>query len=470
MRFDSLEIPQEILAGVADAGYECCSPIQAEVIPGALRGGDVAGQAQTGTGKTAAFLVPLLTRLLLEPPLVKDVPQALIVAPTRELALQIYEEAQVLAGHTGFSLALVIGGMDYDKQAQKLRTAPEIVICTPGRLIDYYKQKIFKTEGIREAVIDEADRLLDLGFAKDMRYILQKLPHYSKRQTMLFSATMTYNVLELTYEYMNLPEFISVTPEDMTVKGVEQILYHVGKEEKLPMLLGLLKREEWSRVLIFVNTKWGVEWVAEKLQGNGFAAEGITGDLPQKKRLQLMEGFRNGTLNILVATDVASRGIHVEDISHVINYDLPQDPENYVHRIGRTARAGKTGKAISLACENYVYHLEPMEKLMGEKVPSGGCPDPEWFVKDKAPHVKRKPRPAAGDRSRGGMGSGGGRSAGRGGPSRTRDRSSSPARGPRPSPAPAPAAEGEGAKKKPRRKRNRGPRPQTGGGGGTASS
>ncbi len=462
MRFDSLDIPPEILAGVKDAGYEFCSPIQAAVMPLALGGGDVAGQAQTGTGKTAAFLVPLLTRLLREPPQVPGVPQALIVAPTRELALQIFDEAGVLCGHTGLSLAQVIGGMDYDKQARVLKSGPDIVIGTPGRLIDYYKQKIFVTDGIREAVIDEADRLLDLGFAKDMRYILRKLPHFSKRQTMLFSATMSYHVLELTYDFMNLPEFIAVTPEEMTVKGVEQVLYHVGKDEKLPLLLGLLKREDWQRVLIFVNTKRGVEWLAEKLAGNGLAAEGITGDLPQKKRLQLMEAFKTGKLTILVATDVASRGIHVEDITHVINYDLPQDPENYIHRIGRTARAGKTGKAISLACENYVYYLEPMEKLLGERIPSGGRPDPEWFEKDKAGPVKTKPRSECRDKY-----PSGGRSADRHG-----GRRSSPARGPRPSPAraakpspaPAPVAAEAEAKKK-RRRRRRGPKPPAAGSG-----
>ena len=214
-------------------------------------------------------------------------------------------------------------------------------------MIDFYKQGILKTDDIKIVVIDEADRLLDLGFAKDMRFILKKLPHYEKRQSMLFSATLSYRVMELTYDYMNLPEFISVTSDEIAVDGVEQSLFHVGMENKLPLLLGILKKEEWERMIIFVNTKVGVEYLTKKLKGNGWPAEGITGDLHQRKRFQLMEQFKSGKLKILIATDVASRGIHVEDVSHVINYDLPQDAENYVHRIGRTARAGKKGKALS---------------------------------------------------------------------------------------------------------------------------
>jgi ATP-dependent RNA helicase RhlB len=242
-------------------------------------------------------------------------------------------------------------------------------------------------------VVDEADRLLDLGFSKDMRYILRKLPHYEKRQSMLFSATLSYRVMELTYEYMNLPEFIAVAPEEVTVEGIEQSLFHVGSDMKLPLLLGLLQREEWSRILIFVNTKAGVTWLTRKLNGNAYPAEGITGDLPQRKRFRLMEWFKKGRIKILVATDVASRGIHVEDISHVINYDLPQDPENYIHRIGRTARAGKTGRALSLACEKYVFHLEPLEAMLGYKIPAIWSED-DWFIKDISERVpgRRKGR------------------------------------------------------------------------------
>ncbi|MGD9329842.1 MAG: DEAD/DEAH box helicase [Desulfobacterales bacterium] len=389
--FDSFDLPPTLLTGLHDAHFEQCTPIQAQVLPVALEGKDIAGQAQTGTGKTGAFLVTLFTRLLKLTDRNPLIPSALIVAPTRELAFQIHEEALLLGAHTGLRCAQIVGGVDYQKQAELLKKGVDIVICTPGRIIDYFKQGIFKTNGIKIVVIDEADRLLDLGFAKDMRFILRKLPPYEKRQSMLFSATLSHRVLELTYEYMNLPEFISVTPEEVTVERIEQSLIHVGLESKLSLLLGLLKREDWHRMLIFSNTKAGVEWLAEKLKGNGFPAEGITGDLPQRKRFQLMEQFKNDQVKILVATDVASRGIHVEDISHVINYDLPQDSESYVHRIGRTARAGKSGHSISLACENYVFHLEPLEEMLGYKLPVV-WPDDSWFAKDQAGPVKTSRR------------------------------------------------------------------------------
>ena len=383
IRFDEFDLPKQVIDGLNDTGFMNCTPIQAQVLPISLTGRDVAGQAQTGTGKTAAFLVTVFTRLLALPRRSDRLPSALIVAPTRELANQIYEEAEDLGRHTGFTMAKVLGGIGYRKQAEILRQGTDIIICTPGRIIDYFKQGIFKTAGIKISVIDEADRLLDLGFAKDMRYILRKLPHYEKRQSMLFSATLSYRVMELTYEYMNLPEFIAVTPEEVVVEGIEQTLFHIGNENKLPLLLGLLEREDWSRLLIFVNTKAGVTWLTRKLNGNGLPAEGITGDLPQRRRFRLMEWFKSGRIKILVATDVASRGIHVEDISHVINYDLPQDVENYIHRIGRTARAGKTGRALALACEKYVFHLEPLEEMLGYKIPVL-WPEDDWFVKDKS--------------------------------------------------------------------------------------
>jgi ATP-dependent RNA helicase RhlB len=389
-RFDQLDIPPQLQAGLASAGYTRCTPIQAQVLPVSLEGRDVAGQAQTGTGKTAAFLVTVMTRMMTFERKHPDLPVALIVAPTRELALQIHEDAEMLNRETHYRILAVVGGMEYREQAEALKKGVDIVICTPGRIIDYLKQGVFQPKDIRIVVIDEADRLFDLGFTQDMRYLLRKLPHYEKRQSMLFSATLSYRVMELTYEYMNLPEFIAITPDLKTVEGIQQSLFHVGKESKLSLLLGLLQREDWGRVLIFVNTKSGVEWLAWKLQVNGLPAEGITGDIHQRKRLRLMEEFRDGRIKILVATDVASRGIHVEDITHVINYDLPQDPENYVHRIGRTARAGKTGVALSLACEDCVLHLEPIEQMLGNPIPVV-WPEDEWFAKDQAgPRPTRK--------------------------------------------------------------------------------
>ena len=382
-KFDAFEIPNEVLNGLEKTGLSYCTPIQAQTLPISLSGKDVAGQAQTGTGKTAAFLITVFSRLLALPREKTNNPLALIMAPTRELAFQIYDEAKNLGADTPFSLVSIVGGVDYAKQAQQLKKGVDIIIGTPGRIIDYYKKKILKTEDIKIVVIDEADRLLDLGFAKDMRYILKNLPHYEKRQSMLFSATLSYSVMELTYEYMNLPEFISVTADEVAVEGVEQVLYHVGNDKKLSLLLGILTQEEWIRMVIFVNTKIEVDRLTKRLKGNKWPAEGITGDLPQKKRFQLMEQFKSGKLKILVATDVASRGIHVENISHVINYDLPQDAENYVHRIGRTARAGKKGKAISLACEKYVFHLEALEEMLGHKIPVVWA-DEDWFVEVKA--------------------------------------------------------------------------------------
>ncbi|MDL2260325.1 DEAD/DEAH box helicase, partial [Deltaproteobacteria bacterium OttesenSCG-928-K17] len=360
-RFQDFEVPQEILDGLDKAGFEYCTPIQAQAIPVALDGLDIAGQAQTGTGKTTAFLVPLLTRLLKNKPMEPGVPRAIIVTPTRELALQIHQDALTLAGASELRQVLVIGGMDYKEQAELLASGPEIVICTPGRIIDYLQQGVFKTKGIEVAVVDEADRLLDMGFIKDLKYLLGKLPPYAQRQTMLFSATLDERVLELTYQYMNPPQYITAEPDQSTKVNIAQELYHVGRDEKLPLLMGLLRREEHQRIIIFANTKSGVEWLSKKLTLNGFQAEGITGDLPQPKRLKLMESFKENRLQILVATDVASRGIHVDDVSHVYNYDLPQDAENYVHRIGRTARAGNAGKAVSFGCEDYVFHLEAIE-------------------------------------------------------------------------------------------------------------
>ncbi len=382
-RFDSFDLPPGLLQGLAGAGFEFCTPIQAEALPVLLQGRDVAGQAHTGTGKTAAFLVTVVTRLLGLPERKSGLPQALIMAPTRELSRQILEEAAVLCRHMDLRLLEVVGGIDYREQAEALKQGADIVIGTPGRIIDFFKQGIFKTKDIKFLVIDEADRLLDLGFEKDMRFILRKLPSYEKRQSMLFSATLSHRVLELTYEFMNLPEFISVIPDRVTVAGIEQTLFHVGLDRKFQLLLGILNREEFTRVLIFVNMKIDVERLARRLKANGFPAEGITGDLPQRQRFKLMERFKNGQIKILIATDVASRGIHVEDVSHVINYDIPQDPENYVHRIGRTARAGKTGKAITLACEEYVYHLEPLEALLDFKIPVA-WPEENLYAPDRS--------------------------------------------------------------------------------------
>ena len=390
--FSQFDLPEPLLKGLYDMGFTHCTPIQEQTLKLSLKKKDMACQAQTGTGKTAAFLITVFYDLIKNPPENLQNTSALIITPTRELAAQVYNDAVAIGKYTDFRITQVFGGIDYKKQADILRKGADIVICTPGRIIDYIKQRIFKTSHIRSLVIDEADRLFDLGFTKDMHYILKKLPSYEKRQSMLFSATLSYRVMELTYEFMNLPEVIEIAPDEKTVRGIEQYICHVSNEEKLPLLLGFLKHKEWTRIIIFLNTKAGVEWLTQKLRGNGFPAEGITGDLPQIKRLKLMERFKKNEIKILIATDVASRGIHVEDVSHVFNYDLPQDNENYVHRIGRTARAGATGTSISFACENYVYHLEALENMLGYKIPVIWSED-FLLAEDKArniPSIQRK--------------------------------------------------------------------------------
>jgi ATP-dependent RNA helicase RhlB len=369
MNFSELDLPFAVKQGIEYAGFTACTPVQEAVIPRALRGEDVAAQAQTGTGKTAAFLISLFTRMIRNPAVeLTTSPQVLIIAPTRELADQIYHDAVRLGKFTGFSCLAVYGGIDYQKQMDLLQKGVDLLVGTPGRLIDYYKQRVYSLKKTRYLVIDEADRMFDMGFIDDLRYLIKKLPPYAKRQSMLFSATLSYRVMELAYEYMNLPEKISITPDKITVEQVEQSLYHVGKHEKIPLLLGILRKEKPSRTLIFVNTRRAADVVVERLNRNSWKSSGITGDIEQKKRLRILADFKEGRLPILVATDVASRGIHVESVTHVINYDLPQDAEDYVHRIGRTGRAGASGKAISLADEEYVYSLEAIEKFIGQKI------------------------------------------------------------------------------------------------------
>jgi ATP-dependent RNA helicase RhlB len=397
--FDEFDLKEAVRHGIRDAGFSRCTSVQELSLPITLVGKDVAAQAKTGTGKTAAFLITLFERLLEKEKRRHGVPSALVLAPTRELALQIYQDSQILGAYTGLKTVAVFGGIDYVKQADQLRDGVDIVVATPGRLIDYMKQKAFIPNRVKILVVDEADRMFDMGFVKDLRYILRRLPPYDQRQSMLFSATLSLRVLELTYEFMNLPKEIYVTPEELTVESVEQSLFHVEKREKLSLLLGLLENEPWERMLIFANTKAGVEWLSEKLKGNGYPVQGLTGDLYQRKRLRIINRFKSGDLKILIATDVASRGLHVEDITHVINYDLPQDREDYVHRIGRTARAGLSGKAISLACEAYVYSLESIEEYIGEKIPVV-WPDQTWFLPDKSGSIRKGQPRRAGQKRR----------------------------------------------------------------------
>jgi len=375
------------MQGVRQAGFTQCTPIQAQTLPIALAGRDVAGQAQTGTGKTAAFLIAMYQALLSRPASPgrsATSVRALIVAPTRELAVQIHRDALALGAHTGLKHSVVFGGIDYDKQRQELAAGCDVLIGTPGRLIDYFKQYVYDLRHAQVMVLDEADRMFDLGFIADIRYILRRLPPPQRRQSMLFSATLSYRVLELAYEHMNNPELVRIEPDKRTVDAVRQIIYYPSMEEKVPLLIGLLHQSEANRTLVFVNTKRGAERLESVLRANGFHAQALSGDVPQAKRLRFLRDFHEGRLAVLIATDVASRGLHIPDVSHVFNFDLPQDPADYVHRIGRTARAGAEGDAISFACEEYAVSLPEIEEYLGHKIPAGAIA-PQVLAHDVVP-------------------------------------------------------------------------------------
>jgi ATP-dependent RNA helicase RhlB len=412
LRFDTLNLHESMRAGIRDAGFEYCTPIQASTLPIALKQQDVAGQAQTGTGKTAAFLIAAYQRLLTkEPqPVAPDQqkqPRIFILAPTRELAIQIANDAEILGKHTGFKIALAYGGTGYESQRQQLESGVDVLIGTPGRIIDYFKQGVFKLDQVEVAILDEADRMFDLGFIKDIRYLLRRLPAPELRLNMLFSATLSLKVMELAYEHMNEPELIQIEPDKVTVDRVRQAIFFPSNREKIPLLVGLIREMGEGRIMVFVNTKREADRVQAYLQGNGINAQAISGDVPQSKRSSLMKRFLSGELQVLIGTDVASRGLHVPDVHYVINYDLPQDSEDYVHRIGRTARAGAAGDAISFGCETYAISLPDIEDYIGHKIPVATF-DASLLpqLKRPAPREKRQRmggpgrNPRQGDRSR----------------------------------------------------------------------
>ncbi|HKZ07610.1 MAG TPA: DEAD/DEAH box helicase [Methylomirabilota bacterium] len=422
LEFTSLDLPEPVLAGVRDAGFVTATAIQEAALPLALKDKDVAGQSQTGTGKTAAFLIAAFTRCLRHPAPPRGgatAPRVLIIAPTRELVVQIEADARLLGSHTGLRILAVYGGIDYNKQRDALRDGCDVLVGTPGRLIDYLKQHIWSPAKVEVLVIDEADRMFDMGFIADLRFILRRLPRPERRQSFLFSATLSFRVMELTWEFMNNPTQITITPQQKTAENAEQMLYHVGREEKFNLLLGLLRREGGSRILIFANTREEARRLEDRLGRNGWVARALTGDVDQKKRLKILSDFKEGELPILVATDVASRGLHIEGVSHVVNWDLPQDSEDYVHRIGRTARAGAAGKALSLVDEAGALNLEPIEKFIGQKIPVEWAAD-DLFLPEIKPTSEERRRYAEekrarmaarggrpGDRRGGGRGGGG---------------------------------------------------------------
>jgi len=394
LRFDSLKLHENLQASIRDAGFEFCTPIQASTLPIALNSEDIAGQAQTGTGKTAAFLIAayqyLLTNQKNEENKQKQ-PKAFILAPTRELAIQIAKDANTLGKRTNLTIGLAYGGTDYEKQREKLVQGIDVIIGTPGRLIDYFKQDTFKLDQVQVAVLDEADRMFDLGFIKDIRYLLRRLPNPEKRLNMLFSATLSQRILELAYEHMNEPKLIRIEPEKITADKVRQVIFYPSNEDKMQLLISLMMEIGEVKTMIFVNTKREAETVQDYLVANNINAAAISGDVPQKKRERLLSNFQKGELQVLIGTDVASRGLHIPGVEYVINYDLPTDAADYVHRIGRTARAGASGYAISLACETYAISLPDIEKYIGKKIEFANY-DPLALPDLRKPSKKRKKR------------------------------------------------------------------------------
>ncbi len=403
-RFQDIDIPESILHAIADLGWQYCTPIQAAILPHALQGRDCTGKAQTGTGKTAAFLISILTRFIrhpLSPSERKNSPRALILAPTRELVQQIESDAIALAQHTNVNALAIYGGSSYHHQREALaRMAPEIIIATPGRLIDLMRQQTLHLNHCEVLVIDEADRMLDMGFIPDVRTIIHRIPPRAKRHTLFFSATLTSDVVRLASQWLQNPVTVEIEPENVAVDTVDQRVYIVENNKKVALLYNIMQRENPDQVLIFANRRDGVFGLNECLSKMGIRCDMISGALPQNKRERTLQDFKDKKIRVLVATDVAGRGLHISGISHVINFNLPTDPEDYVHRIGRTGRAGASGTSISFACEDDSFYLADIETYIGRTLPCEQ-PDDEWLVlpEGMTGEVKRRSsRPSGGGR------------------------------------------------------------------------
>ncbi len=368
-KFADLSLHNSVLEGLEATGFSYCTPIQELTLPVSISGKDIAGQAQTGTGKTIAFLAATFHHLMQTDPTPGQQPRAIIMAPTRELVIQIHNDAMALSKATGLRLGVVYGGDGYESQRQQFENGVDILVGTTGRLIDFYKQGCFNLNDISVVVLDEADRMFDLGFIKDIRFLFHRMPDRSERLNLLYSATLSYRVQELAFEHMNEPVHLQVEPEQMTARQIKEELFYPSSEHKMLLLLTLLEEEWPEKSIVFANTRQGCESIYSWLQADKHRVGLLTGDVPQKKRLAVLEDFTRGNLDILVATDVAARGLHIPDVSHVFNYDLPDDAEDYVHRIGRTGRAGASGIAISFACENYAYNLSAVEEYIKHEVP-----------------------------------------------------------------------------------------------------
>ena len=436
-RFCDLGLPNVLLHAVADLGFQYCTPIQAEVLPKSLEGGDVAGQAQTGTGKTAAFLITTFAHLLRKQVDRKtSQPRALVIAPTRELAIQIEKDAHLLGTHASLKTVAVFGGMDYEKQRRRLEGAPvDVIAATPGRLLDFARRRVLDLSRVEVLIIDEADRMLDMGFIPDVKQIIRLLPKREQRRTMLFSATLSEDVLRLASRWMCDPVVVKIEPDQVAVDTVEQIVYSVTTREKLTVLYNLLQSENVKRVLIFANRRDRTQRLADELTRRGVECGLLSGAVDQKKRLRILEEFKTGVLNVVVATDVAGRGIHVDDISHVVNFELPYEAEDYVHRIGRTGRAGTSGIAVSFACEDEAFIVPEIEKYIGHELKCSMPPEELYADLPKA--TKPLPRRETGSEYRGGgrdgsqgrsRSQGGNRSGSRGRPSSSRSGSRPPRR------------------------------------------
>jgi ATP-dependent RNA helicase RhlB len=432
MKFTEFNLHENVLKGIVNAGFEEAMPVQEKTILESLEGKDIGVQSQTGSGKTAAFLIPILQYYSKTE---KDKrKKTLIIAPTRELAVQIENEIDLLGIAVDISAGSFFGGIGYGKQEALLKKNVDIFIGTPGRLIDFGKSGKINFKDFGLVVIDEADRLFDMGFYPDIKKMMKMMVSPQERRTMLFSATLSTKVMNVAWEYMNNPVTIEIEAENITVNEISQVLYHVSTAEKMSLLLGLLKKENPGSAIIFTNTKYAAVEISERLKVNGYDVHYIMGDLPQKKRLSVINKVKSGEVKFLVATDVAARGLHVNDLDMVVNYDIPEDFENYVHRIGRTARAGKSGKAVTFACEKFVYGLEAIEKYISMKIPVE-WPEAEMFVTDKSAGMnfyrekQAAVKPGGGRKSYDNRGRGTGRSSGSRPPSRNNNRKAKPGTG-----------------------------------------
>lgn len=412
-RFHDLDLPAPLMHAIADLGFQYCSPIQAQSLPYTLNGHDVVGKAQTGTGKTAAFLLGIIDDLIKHPiegERYAGEARALIIAPTRELVIQIGDDAKALTKYTDLQIHTLVGGMDYGKQQRRLHdTLVDILVATPGRLLDFCGNKDVYLDQVEIMVIDEADRMLDMGFIPQVRRIIRQTPQKENRQTLMFSATFTPEVQSLAEQWTIDPVQVEIEPENVATETVTQHVYLSSTEEKYTLLYNVLQQPEVDNLIVFANRRDECRRLHEKLERHGFKVGLLSGEIAQNRRVKTLEGFKSGDLKVLVATDVAGRGIHIDGISHVVNFTLPDEPEDYVHRIGRTGRAGKSGTSISFACEDDAFRLMPIQELLGEKLK---CEQPPEYLLVETPPLAARPRREVGDRKGSRDGGGRGRRSG----------------------------------------------------------